>query len=358
MNRVKGMWKGGVVLLLALLAAGCASSPQVKERYLWPRPPETARVEWLGAYQNERDMKAASFMGELMAVEEPRTLKDPFYVTADGAGKVYVGDFKNLGVLVFDFVRNKVHLLGENYEKRARLPTGVALDADGNLYVADSVERLIYVYDKDERQKAIYNISGQVTTIGAMAIDQVRKHLVVPDIRGHKIAVFDLSGKLLFSVGKRGEEPGQFNYPDAVAIDKEGNILVSDQMNARIQRLSPEGKPLFKFGQRGDGPGEFALPKGVAVDSEGHIYVTDGKNHKFGIYDEKGQFLLDIGSPYTFDGHKINPGGFHTPQGIFIDKNDTIYIVDSSNTRIQVFQYLGEGDLQRHPFPPAPPGSK
>ena len=358
MNRLKAMRTMVIAFVLGALLAGCASGPTVKERYFWPRLPDTPRIEWLGAYQSIRDLENASKISELLAAEDPLYLKDPFYLVSDGAGKVYVGDMKDRGVVVFDFPKGTVHLLAEDYATRANAPTGVALDDEGNIYVADIDRKVIFVYDKTEHEKTVLDFAKEVKSIGSITIDRKRKRLMVPDIKGHQILVCDLSGKILFSFGKRGIEDGQLNYPTAVAIDKEGNLLVSDQMNARIQRFTPEGKFIAKFGERGDGPGELALPKAVAVDSEDHIYVTDGKNHKVVIFDLAGRFLMELGGPYTFDGLRVNPGGFNTPQGIYIDKNDTIYIADGHNGRIQVFQYLTDAYLRQHPLPEVKPEEK
>lgn len=358
MNRIGIVRTMVIAFVMGTLLAGCASGPAVKERYFWPRLPEKPRIEWLGAYQSVRDMENASLLSDLLAVEEPIYLQDPFYIISDGEGKVFVSDMKARGVVVFDFAKSKVHMLAQDYESRATLPTGVALDGDGNLYVADIDKRTVFVYDKNENQKTVLDLSNDVKSIGAMAIDKKRSRLIVPDIRGHKIAVYDLAGKLISSFGTRGIEAGKLNFPTSVAIDKDGNLLVCDQMNARIQRFTPEGKFISMFGERGDGVGELANPKGVALDAEDHVYVTDGKNNKISIFDLSGQFLLDIGKGYTFDGLHVNPGGFNTPQGIYIDKNQTIYVVDGHNMRFQVFQYLDDAYLQKHPLPEVKPGEK
>jgi DNA-binding beta-propeller fold protein YncE len=342
--------KSLLVCVLGLIMAGCATE-QPKYRYVWPRLPERPRIEWLGAYQSERDLPNPSFVTSVL-LEEARYLDEPFYIATDGEGKVYVGDMKLPGVMVFDFNKSKTHIMAEDYEKRPLSPAGVALDEEGNIYVADAYLKCIFVYDRNERQKEILDLDVlKVNGIGALTIDAKRHRILVPDIRGgHRILVLDYHGKLLLTIGERGLDKGTFTYPTAVAIDKEGNYLVCDQMNARIQRFTPEGKFLSMFGERGDSKGEFALPKAVAVDSEGHVYVTDGKNHKVGIYDVNGQFLLDLGGPYTFDGRKTNPGGFHTPQGIVIDKHDKIYVVDSMNRRFQIFQYLNDSYYEKHPL--------
>ena len=349
MNGTKLVKNGLIMCLLGACLAGGAG-PQAAGRYVWPRLPERPRIEWLATYQGERDLPNASFVGAL--VEEAPSLEAPMFVATDGEGKkIYISDQLNRGVLVFDVEKGKVHKLAATDEKRPLSPAGIALDEDGNIYVADTSKHDIYVYGQDEQLKKIIELGKQVNGIGALTIDVKLRRLIVPDIRGHRIAIFDYDGKFILALGKgRGVEDEQLNYPTAVAIDKEGNYLVCDQMNARIQRFTPDGKFLSRFGQRGDGGGELAVPKAVAVDSEGHVYVTDGKNHKVGIYDVSGQYLLDFGGPFTFQGTSHNPGGFNTPQGIVIDRHDRIYVVDSMNRRLQIFQYMNDSYLEKHPI--------
>ncbi|MFZ2951239.1 MAG: hypothetical protein WA003_17315 [Desulfuromonadaceae bacterium] len=348
------------IVLLAFMIAGCAAPLQVKERYFWPPAPDTPRVEWLGAYQNSINLKESSGVWNAIVGEnEGYSLDVPLFVASNGAGKVYVSDLKVGTFLVFDFNAREVHALGK--AKGANLfehPSGVALDADGNIYAADLKQKKIFVFSSDETPKGVLDISDKVESIGAIAVDKVRKKIIVPDIKGHKIVAIDLTGALLWSVGKRGIGGDEFNYPTSAAVDKEGNIIVCDSMNARIVRLTPEGKPLSFFGERGDGPGSFAMIKAVAVDSSGHIYVTDGKSSRVAIFNEKGDVLLNVGYLHVKRDNLVAPGGFNMPQGIYIDDKDAIYVVDQHNARFQVFQYMSEQYLKEHPITADAPAAK
>src|SRR6185369_4087993 len=138
-----------------------------------------------------------------------------------------------------------------------------------------------------------------------------------------------------------------FRFPTSVAIDFKGNILVADSMNARIVRFTPEGDFISTFGQRGDAVGDIAMLKAVAVDSEGHIYITDAKSHRIQIYNEQGEILLAIG--LLSQGSGII-GGFYSPNGLYIDQNDAIYIADKLGKRFQIYQYLNKAYLAQHPI--------
>jgi len=144
-----------------------------------------------------------------------------------------------------------------------------------------------------------------------------------------------------------------------VALDPQGNIVVCDQMNARIETFTPDGVYKAKFGKRGDGMGEFNIIKAVAVDSEGHVYVTDGRGSKLSLFNDAGEILLQVGGPSSEKGGAtVTAGGFNFPNGVFIDQNDTIYVADVFNRRVQMFQYLNEKYLREHPVQsPAEPAA-
>ncbi|SNB46642.1 6-bladed beta-propeller [Geobacter sp. DSM 9736] len=352
MKRLVMLAKRAAIAAAFLQITGCASTAPVvdKQRYFWPPLPDTPRIEWLAAYTGQDDVEPPGPFAKILGSGESIGLDKPVHIASNGQGKIYVVDQKN-GVVFFDLPKKQVKILGgvESLELLKR-PSGIALDGEGNVYVGDAQERRIVVFGQNGEISRTMDLSARLKNIGSFAIDKARKVLIVPDIWEHKVVMFDLNGNYIRGVGKRGTQEGDFNYPSSVAVDRQGNILVCDAMNARIQRFTHELKLINTFGKRGDGPGEFNIIKGVSVDSEGHIYVTDGKSHNLGIYNEQGEVLLSIGGPFSLQpGLSVTPGGFLLPQGIYIDQNDTIYIVDSMNSRFQMFQYLTERYLQEHP---------
>lgn len=349
--------------LAVLLMAGCAAAPAAKstERFFWPPLPDLPRVEWLGTYTGAADFKEAGLLASILGEESEIGLISPLYLTADGNGKVYVADQGVRGVLVFDLPGRNVHVIGgPALSGHFGAPTGVALDGDGNIYVGDTFHKKITVFGKDEAIKAVFDLSKELTTIGSIAIDKTRKRIYIPDVRGHKIVVTDMGGRVVQTVGKgRGLKDGEFTYPTSAALDKEGNLVVCDSQNARIQRFTPDGTHMNTFGKRGDAVGELAVIKAAAVDSEGHVYVTDGKGNRVTIFSEKGEVLLVFGGAYSQPvGAPVAPGGFLIPQGIYIDQNDTIYIVDQMNRRFQVFQYMNEKYVREHPVEGVAPAAQ
>src|SRR6266568_1879749 len=333
-------------VLLALCLAGCAA-PRVAERYVWPPPPDEPKIEFLGVYKTQSDLAEEGLAKLILGSDVSASLRNPLAITADGHGKVYVSDLKLNGVLVFDFTTRKVDMLAVESGQIFNKVSGIAIDNDGNIYVGDTDLKRIVVFDKNEKFVSNIDLSAQAKSVGLFAIDKARKRIVVPDPAAHKVHIVDFSGKFIKTIAKHGGTEEGFNYPTAAAFDPQGNIIVADTMNSHIERFAPDGTFLSLFGKRGDSPGEFAVIKGIAVDSEGHIYVTDSKANRFSVFTEKGELLLVIG---TLDDADKVIGGMVTPLGIYIDQNDTIYMVEKNYARFQKYQYLNSAYLASHPI--------
>ena len=150
----------------------------------------------------------------------------------------------------------------------------------------------------------------------------------VPGI-GHQVIKFSPEGKVLMRLGQAGVAgPGldQFDQPTDVAIAANGDFFVSDGQsgagtatgNARIMKFDKNGKFLKTWGHKGMGPGEFDLVHALALDSRGRLFVADRQNNRVQIFDQDGNFI-----DQWFQ--------FGRPSGIYIDKDDNIYVGDSSS---------------------------
>jgi DNA-binding beta-propeller fold protein YncE len=166
-------------------------------------------------------------------------------------------------------------------------PHGIAVDPDGNVWVADADGK-----------------NG----------------------KGQQVVKFSPTGKVLMKLGKAGmpgDAPGYFNRPTGVAIARNGDIFVSDghgdDSNARVVKFSKTGKFLLAWGKKGSAPGEFDVPHAIAVDSHERVYVADRSNNRIQVFDANGKFLADWRQ-------------FGRPSGVYVDKNDIIYVTDSQTT--------------------------
>jgi sugar lactone lactonase YvrE len=143
--------------------------------------------------------------------------------------------------------------------------------------------------------------------------------------KGHQVFKFSPKGKVLMTFGKAGvagDGQGTFNQPSAVAIAANGDIFVADghggNSNARIVKFSKDGKFLMTWGKKGSAPGELNIPHALAFDSKGRLFVADRGNNRIQIFDQEGKFI---------DQWKQ----FSRPSGIFIGKNDVMYVADSES---------------------------
>lgn len=172
-------------------------------------------------------------------------------------------------------------------------------------------------------------------------------NLVIADGGNHRIEVVGPDGTLVRSFGSfcnladgsgcRGTGEGQFNEPWGVGVGPDGSIYVADTWNHRIQKFTPEGEFVEAWGTFADtggtlgAPGVFWGPRDVAVDAQGNVYVTDTGNKRVQKFDADGTFLVQFG------GAGSGPGQFSEPVGITIAPDGTIYVADTWNRRIQAF---------------------
>jgi sugar lactone lactonase YvrE len=263
-----------------------------------------------------------------------------------------VSDQETGQVYMFNFSKREVLPLGgSSGAVTFTQPTGVAVDAEGNFYIADTGTRKVYVVNGENVVLRVMDFSAQAKSIGSLAVDRSRGVIVVPDAKGGKLFKYTLKGELQSEIDGKG----YFSFPNAVAVASDGSMYVADSFNATIIRLSIDGKFLSSIGKRGDSAGNLTLVTGVAIDSEDHIYATDGRLHNVTIFDVEGNTLLVVGGQHSVRTGNIGRGGFQIPQGISIDKNDRIYVADSMNKRIQVLQYLNQRYLSANPIVPPKP---
>jgi DNA-binding beta-propeller fold protein YncE len=249
------------VAAMAALFAGCAG-PQVKsERFFWPPLPDRPRLEWLGAYSSQNDFPKegfAAFMEKVVGGEEAMTLTKPVDIYSDGKGQVYVADPGLRGVAVFNMAERQMAMLGgENASNQFTTPVSVTGDSQGQVYVSDADKGRILIFDSNGVLRRFVDMKPHVQRNGGVALDEKRQRMLVVDTREHRIVALDMQGNLLSTIGKRGGEDGEFNFPVAVTLNHQGEIIVADAMNARIQIFDNNGKFLRKFGRRGDGPADF-----------------------------------------------------------------------------------------------------
>lgn len=172
----------------------------------------------------------------------------------------------------------------------------------------------------------------------------VNADFYVADSRNHRILHIASDGSLLHAWGTFadlafGEAPlGTFNEPWGVAVGPDGSVYVTDTWNHRVQKFSETGEPIKTWGRFGQPLPEdpasteyFWGPRGIAVDSSGRVFVADTGNKRIMVFDKDGKYLTEFGSG-GFD-----PGQFDEPVGVAVGVDGTVYVADTWNQRIQSF---------------------
>jgi tripartite motif-containing protein 71 len=167
-------------------------------------------------------------------------------------------------------------LLGGDDANTPHMPSGVAVDPQGTIYVVDS---------------------------GGSRLEQLAP-----------------SGRLVGTIGRLGTGDDGLRRPRGIALDRQGALFVADTANHRVQRFSALGEPLGPWGNIGSAPGEFILPSSLAFDSQGILYVADTGNHRIQKLGPDGQPLAQW-------------SGVHFPHGIAVDAQDAVYVSDSAGVR-------------------------
>ncbi len=212
-----------------------------------------------------------------------------------------------------EIIATEVTLPGEDYEAKYKqipalefwgsqgagegqlsYPKGVALDAQGNAYVADS--------------------------------------------QNHRVVKYDAQGRFVMQFGSQGSAAGQFNEPWGVAVGPDGSIYVADTWNHRVQKFDAAGQFQTMWGLFGDvggvaqgGENLFYGPRDIAVDANGDVYVTDTGNKRVVKFSASGQYLGQWG------GTGVEVGQFMEPVGLAVDSQGNFYVADTWNRRIQKF---------------------
>ena len=280
-------------------------------------------------------------------------LYNPGGVTIAPDGSIYVADTGHDRIVRFtadgDYlthwgVRYSQHYgyqIGEFWE-----PKGVAVDVDGNVYVADTGHHCIQKFTADGIGLGTWSIGdGPLNYPAGIAIDCYGT-IYVADTGNHRLQVFAYPmepPEFLTEWGTEGSGDGEFSQPRGVAVDPDGKVYVADALNNRIQRFTLNaGTGQYghdeTWGDPAGGtlPGQFYFPVGIAADSQGNIYVADNNNARVQKFNGS-VWTVIAGSGVS----SANPtdGNFYLLSAVAVAADGTLYTTDTGTNRIQVFSY-------------------
>jgi sugar lactone lactonase YvrE len=273
----------------------------------------------------------------------------PNGIAIDAAGNVYVADTQNGRVQEFSSTGTFIRVIGSAAELANPVDVAVDRQAPFNVYVTDTNNHRIRKYNPAGQLIATWGTQG--TRPGQLILP--RGLAVGPDgnlyvAQADRVTVFTPSGGFVTTWGSAGTGDGQFRYLADVAVDTAGNVYTVDRDLNRVQKFSSTGAFLGKWGSQGPGEGQLFGPVGIAVDDTG-VYVSDTGNARVEKFSTDGQFLTQWGSRGGGDGQFASPSGIAvSPQA----PND-VYVVDFlSRPRVQYFRRPSAGGA----LPPPGPG--
>ncbi len=297
-----------------LLALGCDGQGGAGPTVFYPQAPDPPRLQFLMSFSDPAQWarpRRSSFSDFIVGTEKGKQgmIRGPYGLAARD-GKLYICDLGAHRVHVIDMINKTYKLLGK--PGQIRNPVNITLGPDGTKYVCDTQLGRVLVYNAADK---LVKTLGDPRTCIPSDLAIMGRELLVADIAGAELEVWDRDGKFLRIIAGKGKEPGQLSMPANIEIGPGDRIFVSDTMASIINVYSRTGKYIGSVGMPGDRPGYFARPKGIAIDDAGRIYVADAQWEIVQLFAPTGKLLM------FFGGASGAVTGMGMPAGLVIDRS-------------------------------------
>lgn len=350
-----------------------AAWPHRHEFEMWMRRDLAAQIWDLGvapiaapvdqleavARANEIDLSATALYSGIYG---NAPLLNPRVVAVGPDSERVIGDTGNNRIVILDSAGNFVHAFGstcnladgsgcvdpdgdgplENGDGQFNEPWGVAVAPNGEIFVADTWNGRIQVFDRNGtflRKWGYFNTTnGELGDAMALfgprgiAID-LAGNVLVADTGNKRILQYDPTGVLIQQVGGGGVVGGRFEEPTGVAVSPvDGSIWVADTWNRRIQQLAPDLSFLAEFPVPSWDSRDIYMKPYLTVAANGDVYVSDPQYYRVFVYSSAGQLKASFGSFGT------EPNRFGLPVGLAADlPGGAILLADAANNRVMAF---------------------
>ncbi len=270
----------------------------------------------------------------LMAYGRQTLLRAPTHVVVDSRQRLIVSDPDLQSVHVIDSTGKNAFRIAGGLNHRFSSPGGIAVDADDNIYVVDINDGMVQVFDPNGtfiRAIGMYRGERRFDRPTAIAINHKQNLLYVLDGPGNELVVLDTDGNFVERVGRRSKRKVEFNYPSEIAVVGD-RVVVLDDFGARVQVLDTSFNRLSSFQVKVHDRPPVLHEIGLSIDAEGRVYLSDLFPNQIAVYNQQGKLERLFGHAGT------QVQEFRVPSGLWIDPEDHIYVADTDNSRVQVFQ--------------------
>ena len=281
-------------LSIVILLFTCIYIQESKAQSAEDPPKKT--IKYIGQISNADHSSIETGLFEnllnMISGKKEQNLQRPFNIAMKDSNRIYIIDQGNQGLIVQTESDRQIYK-SSLADREFSSPVGLCMLDEHSVLFTDSKLNMIFIQEKIDHSPRQWETDFNLVQPTGICFNLKSNHIWVVETARHCASKFDRNGKRIKQIGIRGEGEGQFNFPTFICSDDSGYVYIVDSMNFRVQIFDTAGNFVSMFGQAGDASGYFARPKGIAIDSDGYIYI---------------------------------------------DPQNRIYIADTYNNRIQIFQ--------------------
>lgn len=318
------------------------TGPDYKPVFRRDGEPEVLRpVEVITGGQWEIGGRTGQFTRILTGSSEAVRFQRPVAVAGHG-DIIYIVDAGERGIYKYDRRKKTISTLGEAGKQFAGDPSGLAVERDLSFYVADPQGKRVFYFDANGHVIRIYSDLKNLSRPMDLVYDEISQRLLVADGSFSHVVVFDKLGQSVNAIGSRGNGPGHFRA--MTAIDKVGDSLyIADRLELPVQEMDMNGVFRFSFGE-----GILTWPTSLVMDKFKRVYVSDRGDNTIKVFD-------DIRLIATLGGTGSAHGRFRLITDMWMSEDGFLYVADSLNRRVQVFEVVTDKKDEVPVFVPVNP---
>lgn len=274
-------------------------------------------------------------------------------IEVDSNGNVYVSNPYESTITKFNSNGNVISILDDRGSGAGKIsgPNGICIDEAGNLIISDTgnyrVQKLTDTFSYIDKWGSF---GGSGSGYFTMPLDcevyenGTEKYLYVNEFWNCRVQKFHLNGTFISLWGSNGRGSGEFDYPEAIAVDNNGYVYVSDSGNHRVQKFDLDGNYITEWGSYGTGAGKFTRNTGIAVDPSGeYVYVADMSTDRIQKFRSDGSYVTQ----WLTEGPEAE---MYSPRGVGVDQDGFVYVSEEGphNNQSRVQKFTPEGVLVQY----------